>query len=327
MSDKISVIMPVYNAEKTLAMTLGNLLHQTYGNMEFVLVNDCSTDNSLMILESAERQFPDKVMVIDLDANSGPGGARNVGLMYATGDYLGFVDADDIVDVTMYEKLYGEAVKGNYDIVECGFFEEKKGESFIRLDEENVGDLNDRSKAMLIANGGFLVNKIYKRELFEGIVFRGNHILEDLETHDAVLLRAKRMGMIKEVLYKYCYYPNSASRLVEPLRYHRDTIDALVALDEVEKNYELSLDGGRNDAPEVRMAAEYVMLQLAANALTMLYKVENRIDSDIWKNEYNEIKTIMKERISPEAMTNPYSAKRLGEIEKKVLKKFCKEVK
>ena len=99
MPAKISVIVPVYNAGQTLAACLGNLVHQTATDLELILINDASTDNSLQILLDCERAFPEQVIVVNLEQNSGPGGARNAGLVYATGEYIGFVDSDDIADV------------------------------------------------------------------------------------------------------------------------------------------------------------------------------------------------------------------------------------
>ena len=109
---KVSVIVPVYNAEKTLTDCLGNLVHQTLEDIELILVNDASTDGSLEILLSCERQFPDKVLLINSSENLGAGGARNLALDMAQGEYVGFVDADDMVDSHMYEKLYTAAKAG-----------------------------------------------------------------------------------------------------------------------------------------------------------------------------------------------------------------------
>ena len=92
---KVSVIMPVYNSERTLIDSLSSLVNQTLTDIELILVNDYSTDNSLKILADCEAQFSDKVLLINLNENHGAGGARNIGLSYASGDYIGFMDSDD----------------------------------------------------------------------------------------------------------------------------------------------------------------------------------------------------------------------------------------
>ena len=89
---KVSVIMPVYNSERTLIDSLSSLVNQTLTDIELILVNDYSTDNSLKILADCEAQFSDKVLLINLNENHGAGGARNIGLSYASGDYIGFME-------------------------------------------------------------------------------------------------------------------------------------------------------------------------------------------------------------------------------------------
>ena len=111
---KISVIVPVYNTEKYLNECLNSLVNQTiYKELEIICINDASTDNSLKILEGYEKQY-ENLIVINSNVNKKQGGARNLGIMRATGEYLGFVDSDDFVDLEMYEKLYNEAIKKDY---------------------------------------------------------------------------------------------------------------------------------------------------------------------------------------------------------------------
>ena len=117
---KISIIIPAYNCEKTLVQCLSNVVNQTLQDIEVIIVNDASTDRTWDIIMECESQFPHLIMAINSDVNRGAGGARNVGLMYASGEYIGFVDSDDIVSPNMYEKLYNEAIRGDYDIVVCG---------------------------------------------------------------------------------------------------------------------------------------------------------------------------------------------------------------
>lgn len=116
---KISVIIPVYNAEKYLKNTLDCLLSQTLKELEIICINDCSKDGSLRILN--EYSVKDgRVKVIDLQENVGAAVARNKGLEVAQGEYLGFVDSDDEIDLNFYEELYKKAVETDADIVKAG---------------------------------------------------------------------------------------------------------------------------------------------------------------------------------------------------------------
>lgn len=119
---KVSVIVPVYNAEKYLKRCVDSLLAQTYSNIEIVLINDGSKDNSDLICKSYEESYPDKIVFVNQN-NSGAASARNNGMKNATGDYIGFVDADDYVKEDMFEALLSTAVDNDCDMVNCGHFE------------------------------------------------------------------------------------------------------------------------------------------------------------------------------------------------------------
>lgn len=119
---KVSVIIPCYNVEKYLDRCWKSLSAQTIGieNIECIFVNDCSTDGgkTLNKLQDIEKEAPDTVAVIDLEANSGPGEARNIGLQYANGKYIQFFDADDELDSKALELLYETAEENDADIVQ-----------------------------------------------------------------------------------------------------------------------------------------------------------------------------------------------------------------
>ncbi|WP_180758835.1 glycosyltransferase family 2 protein [Vibrio parahaemolyticus] len=118
---KVSVIVPVYNMEKYLNRCCDSLVNQTLNDIEIILVNDASTDNSIDILRYYEEQFPGKVKVIDSEVNLRQGGARNLGIQIAQGDYIGFIDSDDWAELTMFEKLYENVVKKPYSICYCNY--------------------------------------------------------------------------------------------------------------------------------------------------------------------------------------------------------------
>ena len=110
----VSVIVPVYNTEGFLQKCLDSLTNQTLEDIEIICVNDGSTDNSLKILEdNAIRD--DRIKIIN-QKNKKQGAARNAGMKIATGEYIGFVDSDDWIDLDFYEKLYNAATRHNFDI-------------------------------------------------------------------------------------------------------------------------------------------------------------------------------------------------------------------
>lgn len=117
---KISVIIPVYNAQDYLKECVESLVSQTLDEIELIFVNDGSKDDSLNILENYRKQYPQKIRIITQE-NKGQASARNLGITHANGEYIGFVDADDYVSTDMYEKMYSLAVKKNCDFVECRY--------------------------------------------------------------------------------------------------------------------------------------------------------------------------------------------------------------
>ena len=115
---KVSIIIPVYNAEDYLARCLDSVCNQTLKDIEIICVNDCSKDKSLEILNSYASKDK-RIKVIDCKVNGGESVARNIGIDNATGEYLAFVDNDDVVDLDFYEKLYNEAAKTGADITKA----------------------------------------------------------------------------------------------------------------------------------------------------------------------------------------------------------------
>ncbi len=260
---KVSIIIPAYNCEKTLVQCLGNVVNQTLKDIEIILINDASTDGTWDIILECERQFPEIIMAVNSDTNRGAGGARNIGLMYATGKYIGFVDSDDIIAVDMYEKLYNEAVRGNYDIVDCGYYNEEKDLAMVHTSDELTGDLNAAKRNELIVSGGYLWSRIFRRSLINDskIQFREQVILEDCEYLMYMFAKAERIGNVKEVLYNYRYFPNSLSKSFNVIKYYNN---ATAAMDAVYNTM-----SGLEDYDGLKPAVEYAIFRLASMCVTL----------------------------------------------------------
>lgn len=112
---KVSIIIPIFNASKFLEKSIASITNQTLQNIEIICVNDGSKDNSLQILQSlAEKDS--RIKIIDFKENQGVSNARNTGIKNANGEFVGFIDADDYVDIDFYEKLYNAAITEKADI-------------------------------------------------------------------------------------------------------------------------------------------------------------------------------------------------------------------
>lgn len=160
---KVSVIIPVYNVEKYLRECLDSVVNQTLEDIEIICIDDGSTDNSLNILK--EYADKDSRFTILIQHNKGAGSARNKGMEIAKGEYIGFVDSDDWIDLDYYEKLYEKAVKENADIVRTTF-------NIIYTDKAEEGGQNKLIKKRIKKNQllssndhfGIIWNAIYKTE-------------------------------------------------------------------------------------------------------------------------------------------------------------------
>ena len=119
MNDKISIIVPVYNVEKYLDECIQSIINQTHKNIEIILINDGSTDNSLSILRKYEGI--DKRIIVINQENKGLSASRNIGIKKSTGKYISLIDADDIIHPRMIELLYKEIKNNNCDISICMF--------------------------------------------------------------------------------------------------------------------------------------------------------------------------------------------------------------
>ena len=136
---KVSVILAVYNVEPYLERSLDCLINQTLKDIEIICIDDCSTDKSLEILRDYAKK-DDRIIVIESEKNQGAAVARNKGLKIAKGEYLGFIDPDDTIDLNYYEELYKTAKEKNVDIAKCRI------KTIHPNGKEEIGELNDEIK-------------------------------------------------------------------------------------------------------------------------------------------------------------------------------------
>jgi len=198
---KVSVIVPVYNVEKYIERCLDSLVNQTLNDIEIIVVNDGSPDNSQSIIDKYVKKYPKKVKSF-IKENGGQGSARNFGLEKSNGLYIGYVDSDDYVELDMYEKLYEKANKENLDIVVCGSYNVyETGEKIKDLDKIIFSD----KKKNAFFGRPAVWNKLYKKELIvnNNCNFRSKVWYEDFDFTLNILSFAKKIGYVNEPLYNY----------------------------------------------------------------------------------------------------------------------------
>ena len=213
---KVSIIVPVYNVEIYLRKCLDSLVNQTLEDIEIIVVNDSTKDNSQSIIDEYVAKYPDKIKAY-IKENGGLSDARNFGIKRATGDYIGFVDSDDYVETTMFEKLYNKAISNNLDIVMCGVklvYEDTN----VPDREINMSVLQDiTSKEDLKSSATHIYpvvwNKLVKRNLIINeenfIEFKKGIWFEDVHWYLRLLPYLSNMGIVNEPLYNYLQRQNS----------------------------------------------------------------------------------------------------------------------
>ncbi len=205
---KVSVIVPTFNNAQYLRKCLDSLVNQTLNNMEIIVVNDGSTDNTKEIL----KEYSKKVKVIN-QKNKGIAESRNKGIEEASGEYIAFVDSDDYVDLEMYEKLYNKVVSQDYDIATafCNFQYVDHTEKGI-VDLENDVLTKEDLKKYYLKLYPVVVAKLFKRSLLDKLKFR-NVYAEDVDFLYRILPKAKTIGVVNEHLYYYFQRENSESNV------------------------------------------------------------------------------------------------------------------
>ena len=156
---KVSVIVPIYNVEKYLEKCINSLLSQTLEDIQIILVNDGSKDNSGNIAREYEKNNKNRIIYVEKE-NGGLSDARNHGLKYATGDFIAFLDSDDYIEKNAYEEMYNKAIEENADYVECDFIWEFPNK--IRVDKQYP---YKNKKEMLSFVRVVAWNKLIKRQL------------------------------------------------------------------------------------------------------------------------------------------------------------------
>lgn len=208
---KVSIIIPVYNTEQYIGECIESILKQTLSDIELILIDDCSTDQSLTIIKN----YADKdqrITLVESAVNTGVGEARNKGINLATGEFIAFVDSDDFVKGDMFEKLYLQAIKDQADLVLCDtgtFSSDGKTKSVWHKAIYGKAELKD------IFHNTQPTARIVSRELIDRIQFRflkgmGEGIYFELMIH------ARHITTVPEKLYIYRSREGSLSTTPNP---------------------------------------------------------------------------------------------------------------
>lgn len=221
---KLSIIVPVYNSEKYLSRCLSSLINQTEKEIEIIIINDGSTDGTEQIAKSfAEKDS--RIVIIDQEHKL-QGFARNNGIKQAKGEYIGFVDSDDWVDIDYFEKLYAAAKKYDSDValatnVRIGNGKSKKRLNIIR--EEFITGIQEKFDSCHQWRDGCPTNKIYRTEFLKkyNIFFAEGIFCEDKIFSLKAVYYANGIATVPSIYYYYYRNPNSTTKKISKTALHK----------------------------------------------------------------------------------------------------------
>lgn len=243
--EKISIIIPTYNVARYIDRCLESVCNQTYKNIEIICIDDGSTDDTLAHIE--KYTYLDNRIILIENEHIGVAAVRNKGLKIATGEYLGFVDADDYIDLKMYETLYSTMIKEEVDLTICGY--ERKYESFNHRKESDLfydkkfsfppgkSTINNETVSYFMIT---LWSKLYKNSIIQenNVSFANNLIFEDWVFYWEYLVNAKNLFFLEDIMYFYTQREKSimSSIYENPSGGTADTLDYMLTAEVIYDN-------------------------------------------------------------------------------------------
>lgn len=278
---KVSVIIPVYNAERYLNQCISSIVNQTMKDIEIIAINDGSTDNSLNVLDELSQRYKGKLKIYTKE-NGGAGSARNIGIENANGEFIKFVDADDYLKVDILEKMYNIAkeynvslVRGNYQTIlgpikmedKCSW-SDIKGSQIVNLKE---------NKDYIVTETPGIGNKLISRDLIGGLRFPEKTKWEDLAVIPVVIASSEKLFHMDEPVYNYRVNMNTTIK---------DFIDKIPNILDIIK----CVENIETQMKEKGLSEEYKSQVESLYILHTLFRVENAM---LWVNFPHKKKEII----------------------------------
>ena len=211
MGEKISVIVPVYNVEQYLERCVDSIINQTYTNLEIILVNDGSTDNSGKLCDELAKK--DKRIRVIHKENGGLSDARNRGIDEAESDLVGFIDSDDYIDRDMYEILLKNLNNTDADLSMCALYDVYNNTPEAQVTNKETWELSSEQAIKMVMEAKILsvtaVNKLYRKSLFSDLKFEVGKIAEDAFIMIKLLDKCEKIVATNEKKYYYVHRENS----------------------------------------------------------------------------------------------------------------------
>lgn len=283
---KVSIIVPVYNVENYLTKCLDSLVNQSLSNIEILVVNDGSKDNSGKIIEGYAQRYPEKIKAFTKE-NGGLSDARNFGLDRAAGDYIGFVDSDDYVSETMFEEMLLLGEKYQAKMVICNI---QKVDETGKISQKLAQLPNMPEKIALENNFSvfsdisyFACNKLFKKELFNQRRFKKGVHFEDIQLIPQLLLECDIIAQTQNFHYQYLERTDSITKT-----HTEKGLDMLKAVADVENVF--------NESQYSHKKEELKNFQIFEGVYSFLAYLAFVKKEEIFYNMSDQLVLFMKER-------------------------------
>ena len=308
---KVSVIVPIYNAEEYLEKCLNSLVNQTLKDIEIILINDGSTDGSKEIINKYKEKY-DNIILVD-KKNEGIGKARNDGIKKASGEYITFVDSDDYIKENMFEDYYEYSKKYNLDMVSGLYYKVKNGkETLVKLPKYKIGNVKTSPNIMIATEYG-LGAKFFKKSMIidNNIFFEENKKYEDMPFVSKCLLKSKLVGQTPEAYYYSLMHKNSQTSTVDSKVF--DIIDILkIIMNYYKREFYLNEE------------VNYIVIDTVTNyMLQQRFQKDKKVKNDFIDSGYKFLENNIKNWKNNKYYRRTGFFKKLIKNHKKLLKFYC----
>ncbi len=308
---KISVIIPVYNSSTYLRKCLDSVVNQTLKDIEIIVINDGSTDDSKNMIEEYLCKYKN-IIFIDQE-NKGIGKTRNIGIKKATGEYITFVDSDDYIKENMLEEYYKYAKKHNFDLVIGSYIKKINNKEIIFENNKfKTGNVKTTPQILYLIEYGPWA-KLYKREMLinNNIYFDEKRKYEDMPFVSKALLKSKLIGQITEPYYYYIIHNNSETTTMD-----KRVFDILDILKEIKDYYKREY--------YLRDELDYVIIdKITTYMLQQRVQKDNKLRIEFINAGYAFLNKNIKNWRGNKYYKKTNFLKRIIKNNKKILKIYC----
>lgn len=308
---KISIIIPCYNSEQFVDRCLKSIINQTIGidNLQIILVDDASTDNTYEKLREWELKYPENILLIHNEQNQRQGTCRNIGFQYASGEYIGYVDIDDWLNIEMYEKLVNIMDTYQCDVVSCQiaaeleYPEKKQSKAEAKISQVLISNDTQRCKYLANAQIGYCMNNLFRKQYLaeNNIYYIENLVYEDKFFQELVYLTVNNICFTTEPLYHYFVHQNSISKN-RNAKSHYDIVPIIKLIWEEMK--QRGYQERFREMLEYRMITDYYFIAMQIMIVRFDY-----FPLDM----FHQLKQFINKEI-PDILNNPYLVQAIGKM-------------